>query len=89
MNDGDLLRILKCDLQNPPATNEYLEFLIKTAKDQITEKGIALTDSAQDAHLVVTWASWLYRKRGTNEPMPKNLSFMFKSRLIHEGGMRP
>ena len=88
--DGDLLPILKCDLQNPPAKDEYLNFLIGTAKEQIADKGITLNGSVSDIHLVVSWASWLYRKRATNEPMPKNLSYALHSRLVHEkGGCKP
>ena len=88
MTDTDLLTMLRADLQNPPGLlNDYLDFLIKSAKEQIEEKGIPLDSSAvKDSHLVVMYASWLYRKRNTNDGMPRMLQYALHSRLIDEKG---
>ena len=88
MTDADLLTMLRTDLQNPPGLlNDYLDFLIKSAKEQIEEKGITLDSSAvKDSHLVVMYASWLYRKRNTNDGMPRMLQYALHSRLVHEKG---
>jgi len=88
MTDAELLMMLRSDLQNPPELlNDYLDFLIKSAKEQIEEKGITLDSSAvKDSHLVVMYASWLYRKRNTNDGMPRMLQYALHSRLIDEKG---
>ena len=84
--NGDCLELLKCELQNPPAKDEYLIFLLGTAEQQIAEKGVTIGDTVQDTHLVIQWASWLYRKRATNEAMPRMLSYELHSRLTKEKG---
>ena len=88
MTDTDLLTMLRADLQNPPGLlNDYLDFLIKSAKEQIEEQGITLNLSAiKDNHLIVMYASWLYRKRNTNDGMPRMLRYALHSRLIDEKG---
>lgn len=87
MTDADLLEMLRMDLQNPPGIlNNYLDFLIKSAKEQIEEKGINLNSSIQDSHLIIMYASWLYRKRNMNEGMPRMLQYALHSRLINEKG---
>lgn len=88
MTDSDLLTMLRADLQNPPGLlNDYLDFLIKSAKEQIEEKGITINNaSIEDSHLIVMYASWLYRKRNTNEGMPRMLQYTLHGRLIKEKG---
>lgn len=88
MTDAELLTMLRADLQNPPGLlNDYLDFLIKSAKEKIAEKGITLDTSAiKDSHLIIMYASWLYRKRNSNEGMPRMLQYELHSRLVHEKG---
>lgn len=88
MTDAELLTMLRADLQNPPGLlNDYLDFLIKSAKEQIAEKGITLDISSnEDCHLIIMYASWLYRKRNSNDGMPRMLQYELHSRLIHEKG---
>lgn len=88
MTDSDLLTMLRTDLQNPPGLlNEYLGFLINSAKEQIAEKGITLDiPSNEDCHLIIMYASWLYRKRNSNDGMPRMLRYALHSRLVHEKG---
>lgn len=88
MTDTDLLTMLRTDLQNPPGLlNEYLSFLINSSKEQIEEKGITLnSESNEDCHLIIMYASWLYRKRNSNDGMPRMLKYALHSRLVHEKG---
>ena len=88
MTDTDLLTMLRNDLQNPPGLlNDYLTFLINSSKDQIEDKGITLNlGSNEDCHLIIMHASWLYRKRNSNDGMPRMLRYALHSRLIHEKG---
>ena len=88
MTDSDLLTMLRSDLQNPPGIlNDYLNFLINSSKEQVTEKGITLnSESNEDCHLIIMYASWLYRKRNSNDGMPRMLRYALHSRLVHEKG---
>ena len=88
MTDSDLLTMLRSDLQNPPGIlNDYLNFLINSSKEQIAEKGITLDISSnEDCHLIIMYASWLYRKRNSNDGMPRMLQYELHSRLVHEKG---
>ena len=88
MTDSDLLTMLRADLQNPPGLlNDYLSFLINSSKDQIEDKGITLNlGSNEDCHLIIMYASWLYRKRNSNDGMPRMLRYALHSRLVHEKG---
>ena len=88
MKDSDLLTMLRNDLQNPPGLlNDYLTFLINSSKDQIEDKGITLNlGSNEDCHLIIMYASWLYRKRNSNDGMPRMLQYELHSRLVHEKG---
>ena len=88
MKTAEVIRLLKLDLQNPPdAMDDFLTLLVGSAKEAIESKGIFLNMSSyEDAHLVVMYASWLYRKRNGNEAMPRMLQYELHSRLIHEKG---
>ena len=88
MTDSDLLTMLRNDLQNPPGLlNDYLNFLINSSKEQIEDKGITLNlGSNEDCHLIIMYASWLYRQRNSNDGMPRMLRYALHSRLIHEKG---
>ena len=88
MTDTDLLTMLRNDLQNPPGLlNDYLSFLINSSKEQIEDKGITLNlGSNEDCHLIIMYASWLYRKRNSNDGMPRMLRYALHSRLVHEKG---
>ena len=88
MTDTDLLTMLRTDLQNPPGLlNDYLSFLINSSKEQIEDKGITLNlTSNEDCQLIIMYASWLYRKRNSNDGMPHMLRYALHSRLVHEKG---
>lgn len=88
MTTAEMTTMLKYDLQSPPdALDDYLTFLVGSAQEAVEAKGITFDASSNtDCHLVVMYASWLYRKRNSNEPMPRMLQYALHSRLIDEKG---
>ena len=88
MSDQDILKILKIDLQiSVSALDEYLLFLITSAKKFILKEGIALTNSQDDALLVEMYAAYLYRKRKEQQnEMPRMLRWALNNRLFSEKG---
>ena len=88
MSEQDILKILKIDLQiSVSALDEYLLFLITSAKKFILKEGIALTNSQDDAVLVEMYAAYLYRKRKEQQnEMPRMLRWALNNRLFSEKG---
>lgn len=84
MTNSDLLAMLKCNLQLIGNTwNEYLTQLIEVAKREIEREGVELYMSEiDDVNLVVMYASYLYRKRNTDGPMPRMLRYALNNRLF-------
>ena len=88
MSEQDILKILKIDLQiSVSALDEYLLFLITSAKKFILKEGIALTNSQDDALLAEMYAAYLYRKRKEQQnEMPRMLRWALNNRLFSEKG---
>lgn len=88
MSEQDILKILKIDLQiSVSALDEYLLFLITSAKKFILKEGIALTNSQDDALLVEMYAAYLHRKRKEQQnEMPRMLRWALNNRLFSEKG---
>ena len=86
MSEQDILKILKIDLQiSVSALDEYLLFLITSAKKFILKEGIALTNSQDDALLVEMYAAYLYRKRKEQQnEMPLMLRWALNNRIFSE-----
>ena len=87
MNKGDLLTLVQSnlDLLSVDATREsQLEFLIDTAIELIAREGVTLTEpyTSEDANLIVMYTSYLYRKRATDEPMPRTLRWALNNRIF-------
>lgn len=87
MNTGDLLTLTQAnlDLIALDASREnQLSFLIKTAIELIAREGVTLTEpyTSEDANLIVMYASYLYRKRATDEPMPRMLRWALNNRIF-------
>lgn len=90
MNTGDLLTLTQAnlDLIALDASREnQLSFLIKTAIELIAREGVTLTEpyTSEDANLIVMYASYLYRKRATDEPMPRMLRWALNNRIFGRG----
>ena len=88
MADSDILTILKVDLQIAVnRLDEYLLALIQSARRFITQEGITLSDSMDDAVLVEMYAAYLYRRRREeNAAMPRMLRYALNNRLLSEKG---
>ena len=88
MSEQDILKILKIDLQvSVNALDEYLLFLISSAKEFILKEGITLTTSQDDALLVEMYAAYLYRKRKEQQnEMPRMLRWALNNRLFSVKG---
>ena len=86
MADSDILTILKVDLQIAVnRLDDYLLALIQSARRFITQEGITLSDSMDDAVLVEMYAAYLYRRRREeNAAMPRMLRYALNNRLLSE-----
>ena len=86
MNESTMLQMLKIDLGiTTTAYDERLSQYLTSAKDAITKEGITLDDSViSDGNLVVMYAAWMWRKRDTNEGMPRMLRWQLSNRLFSE-----
>lgn len=87
MNKGDLLTLVQSnlDLLSVDKTREsQLNFLIDTAIELIAREGVKLNElySSEDANLIVMYASYLYRKRATDEAMPRMLRWALNNRIF-------
>lgn len=90
MSKSELLQILQAnlDLLTLDSTRQnQLEFLIDTAVQLITREGVTLTDpyTAEDSNLIVMYAAYLFRKRATDEPMPRMLRWALNNRIFGRG----
>lgn len=84
-----ILAMLKLDLLIPESVTAYDERLsqyIEAATAAITRKGIVLTDSVDDDHLVAVYAAWLWRDRRTGGGEPRMIQWMVHNRLFSQKG---
>lgn len=86
MNESTMLQMLKVDLGiTTTAYDERLSQYLTSAKEAIIKEGIILDDSiVSDGNLVVMYAAWMWRKRDTNEGMPRMLRWQLNNRLFGE-----
>ena len=87
MAQPDFMALLKIDLGIiGTAYDPQLVQLIDAARAFNAREGIALTDSAEDTQLLVMYAAYLFRKRATNEGMPRMLRWALNNRIFSGGG---
>ena len=86
MNESTMLQMLKIDLGiTTSAYDERLSQYLTSAKEAVIAEGISLDDSiVSDGNLVVMYAAWMWRKRDTNEGMPRMLRWQLNNRLFGE-----
>lgn len=89
MVQADLLTLLQADLNllSPDATRiTQLEHLIQVSLQLISREGVTLQEpySAEDGQLVIMYAAYLFRKRATDEPMPRMLRWALNNRIFSE-----
>lgn len=86
---AELLMLLQADLNilSPDVTRfVQLDHLIEVSLQLISREGVTLQEpySAEDAQLIIMYASYLYRKRATDEPMPRMLRWALNNRIFSE-----
>lgn len=90
MTDQDLLTMLKVDLgfisNGETRIDTRLAQLLKIAEAEIKKEGATTLDKAQidDAQLIVMYAAWLWRKRDTQEDMPRMVRYALNNRVFSE-----
>lgn len=87
MADLDLLSMLKIDLGFK--TNGYddrLNQLLTVAEKEIIREGAETLDKTDldDAQLIVMYAAWLWRKRDTQDGMPRMVRYAINNRVFSE-----
>nr|DAU53192.1 MAG TPA: hypothetical protein [Caudoviricetes sp.] len=89
-----LLNMLELDLDMRKPDDRrvgQLHDLLNVAASRLARKGITLRDTLDDAHLQVSLAAWLYRRRNqiAGPAMPESLRLDINDRLIGEkaGGL--
>lgn len=87
MTQYDLLTLLQTDLNllSPDANRvSQLTYLLSAAEQMIAREGVTLQEpyTIEDGQLIVMYASYLYRKRATNEPMPRMLRWALNNRIF-------
>lgn len=86
MDKDTMLTALKVDLGiTTAAYDERLGQYIDAARAAIETEGITIDDTlVSDGNLVVMYAAFLWRKRDTQEGMPRMLRWMMNNRLFSE-----
>lgn len=89
-----LLNMLELDLDMRKPDERrvgQLQDLLNVSASRLARKGITLRDTLDDAHLQVSLAAWLYRRRNqiVGPAMPESLRLDINDRLIGEkaGGL--
>lgn len=85
MDDNTMLTALKVDLGiTTTVYDDRLGQYLQAARAAIEIEGIQLTESVSDGNLVVMYAAHLWRKRDTQEGMPRMLRWMMNNRLFSQ-----
>lgn len=89
MDDAGLLAALKVNLGiTGSGYDARLGQLIAAAKEAIAREGAKLNlQSFENCQIVIMYADWMWRKRDTQEPMPKMLRWQLNN-LIFSQHMR-
>lgn len=78
---------MKLDLGmlNTTSYDERFKQLLQVSYEQIQAEGATLNlNVISDCNLVVMYASWLWRKRASDEGMPRMLRYALNNRVIGE-----
>lgn len=83
MTQQDMLNILKIDLGIiGVAYDQQLNQLLEAAQSFIIREGVILGDSIEDSQLIIMYAAYLYRKRATDEGIPRMLRWALNNRIF-------
>lgn len=89
MTNGELLTVLKSDLQMTTTANDsYLGELLAFAQKLIVQEGIAFDESDINCQMIqVQYAAYLFRKRaGSETSMPRFLRYELNNLLFSQKG---
>lgn len=86
MNMTSMLEALKVDLGiSTTAYDDRLTQYLEAAGEAIKQEGITLDlQSYQDSMLQIMYAAWLWRKRDSQDGMPRMLRWLLNNRLFAE-----
>lgn len=89
MTKADILTMVQYDLDmiSPDAGRlAQLNHLIDTAIAAIEREGVTFSSpyTIEEGHLVVMYACYLFRKRKTDEGMPRMLRYALNNYLFHQ-----
>lgn len=90
MAELNLLSMLKTDLgfisDGQTRIDTRLQQLLLAAEKEIINEGATTLDKTQidDAQLIVMYAAWLWRKRDTQEDMPRMVRYALNNRVFSE-----
>lgn len=86
MDMTSMLEALKVDLGiSTAAYDNRLTQYLEAAGDAIKQEGITLDiQSYQDAMLQIMYAAWMWRKRDSQDGMPRMLRWLLNNRLFEE-----
>lgn len=89
MTDAELLTALKTDLGiTSTGYDVRLEQLLASAKAAVAREGAVLDLSDfEDCQIVIMYADWLWRRRDTQEGMPRMLRWALNNKIF-SGKMR-
>lgn len=82
-----MLEMLKIDLGiTTTAYDERLGQYLSSAQQMIEREGVTALDlsTLEDQQLVVMYAAWLWRRRDTQEGMPRMLRWALNNRIFSE-----
>ena len=86
MDNDTMLAAVKVDLGiTTTAYDIRLGQYLDAARAAIEREGIVIDNySVEDGNMIVMYAAHLWRKRDTQEPMPKMLRWMMNNRLFSQ-----
>ena len=86
MDNETMLTAVKVDLGiTTTAYDVRLVQYLDAARAAIEREGIVIDNySVEDGNMIVMYAAHLWRKRDTQEPMPKMLRWMMNNRLFSQ-----
>lgn len=87
MADLNLLSMLKIDLGfKTTGYDNRLNQLLSVAEKEIIREGAETLDKTDldDAQLIVMYAAWLWRKRDTQDGMPRMVRYAINNRVFSE-----
>lgn len=86
MTDAELLTALKTDLGiTSTGYDVRLEQLLASAKAAVAREGAVLDlSNFEDCQIVIMYADWLWRRRDTQEGMPRMLRWALNNKIFSE-----